>query len=1018
MSSSQEEFRERLEVLVKRFDANKKDYLDKDYGESNVRGQLIDPLFAALGWDMDDQIRKLGPKLCEVVREKGDTPGRPDYNFRLNGQTIFFVEAKAPHVELERKEILQAINYARGTPDAVPFAVLTNFREFRLYDASLQPDPKHLEWSMIFKFLYNSYLSEEAMSNFWKLSREQVAAGSLDTLLLQDPASRKRRFPLDEAFLADLTGWRTLLAKNAYKNHPGLDVAALNEAVQVFLDRLIFIRIAEDRFVLPPNQLKRYQEQWSQGERRSLRALLNRHFEAINHELNGEVFKPNPTLDGVTFDDVLIAKIIESLCDGTYDFGTIPVEMLGSIYERYLGKTIRVTTKQVKVEDKPELRKAEGVYYTPRYIVDYIVKITVGKMIADKSPKQLEYFRVLDMACGSGSFLLCAYQYLLDYYLDWYKQHSPQKYPEVVAENGKVWRLTTVERKRILARHIFGVDLDPQAVEITMMSLYIKALEGETKETIATQLKMFNEPALPGLSANIKCGNSLISYDDLRLFAKDSNQLEIIKPFNWNQQFPDAMKRGGFDCVIGNPPYLNIDDTWGKGDDRLKLIKSAYPEIYNDKTDILFYFLAKAVLLSKGLVGFIVSRAFLEAYKADKLRAWLPNHAKIQEIVDFQNYYVFNKVGITTAIVLLSKMEETAPRAWIYQLRSAEFAPNDLSIKKEDARLFKKISVNQKQFSSQSWVFADGKIKKLIQKIDAAGQPLKGILFLGEGMQTGRNSVFGISLEDILLIGKGMETGRNDVFGKLDNSIIKWGLKPGQFFIRARNSDILRYHIQDSGEFLLYLEDFQRFDDLPAKVRNHLKSHEAELKERAAYQRGDCEWWKYTWPLHKQYLQRSKIYCPYLASSNRFALDDKVKALGLTDTTVLFDNDQPENLHYLLGLLNSHLLTFRFKFIGKLKSGGIREYFWNSISKLPIRRINFAKPADKARHDRMVELVKNMIRLNQRLHLAKSTTDRQQYQSLIEATDQEIDQLVYELYGLTKEEIEIIKGEQDALPNT
>lgn len=989
MPTIQAKFRDLLENLVKKFRANETLYLDRDYPEADVRSQLIDPFFSALGWDMDDQIRKLGPKLCEVVREKGDTPGRPDYNFRINGQTKFFVEAKAPHVKLDRKQILQAIRYARHA-EAVSFAVLTDFQEFRLYDASLKPDEQHPERSEIFSYRYDQYLTDKALGDLWQLSRDQVEAGSLDKLLKHDPASRKRRIPLDEEFLADLTDWRGQLAKSAYKKNPELDVAALNEAVQVLLDRLIFIRIAECRLVLPPGQLKRYLEQWS--ENRSLRTLLRPLFERINEELNGEVFKPNSLLDSsppvVEFKDELIAKIIAALCEETYNFAQIPVEMLGSIYERYLGKTIRVTPTRAVVEDKPEVRKAEGVYYTPRYIVDYIVKNAVGKMIAGKSPKQLQEFRVMDLACGSGSFLLCAYQYLLDYYLEWYKQHHPRQYPEVVSENGKDWRLTTVARKQILARHIFGVDLDPQAVEITMMSLYIKALEGENSERIAKQLNLYHEPALPGLSSNIKCGNSIISCADYRLFAQDSNLSDDVKPFNWDQQFPGAMTKGGFDCVIGNPPYLNIDVTWGKGDPRLKMIKSSYPEIYHDKTDILFYFLSRAVQVCKGRVGFIVSRAFLEAYKADKLRAWLSKQATIEEIIDFQNYYVFPKVGITTAMVFLSKKDEKASRASVYQLLTTDFMPNDLARKKEDQGLFKKILVNQEHFGAPSWAFADGQMKKLIRKIDAAGMPLG----------------------NILIIGKGMETGRNDAFGKLDNRIIKWGLKPGQYFIRARNSDIQRYHIDNSGEFLLYVEDFIRFEDLPGKVRNHLNSHEGELKRRAAYRRGDCEWWKYTFPLHKEYLQRKKIFCPFYAASNRFAIDELVKHLGMTDTTVLFENEQPESLNYFLGLLNSKLLTFRYKFTGKLKSGGIREYIPNSISKLPIRRINFGKQPDKAKHDRMVDLVNNMIKLYHGLLSAQSTANRRQYQSMIDTTDGEIDQLVYELYGLTKEEIKIVKG--------
>ncbi|MCG2660455.1 MAG: restriction endonuclease subunit M, partial [Kiritimatiellae bacterium] len=179
---------------------------------------------------------------------------------------------------------------------------------------------------------------------------------------------------------------------------------------------------------------------------------------------------------------------------------------------------------------------------------------------------------------------------------------------------------------------------------------------------------------------------------------------------------------------------------------------------------------------------------------------------------------------------------------------------------------------------------------------------------------------------------------------------------------------------------------------------------------RAAYKRGDCEWWKFTWPLHEEHYNRHRIICPYLASSNRFALDTNKEYLSLTDTTVLFENKQQESLLYLLGLLNSRLLTFRFRSIGKLKGGSIYEYFWNSISKLPIRRINFSDPADKARHDKMVALVDHMLDLHKKQATAKTDHERTLLERQISATDREIDLLVYELYGLTASEITIVEG--------
>jgi len=400
--------------------------------------------------------------------------------------------------------------------------------------------------------------------------------------------------------------------------------------------------------------------------------------------------------------------------------------------------------------------------------------------------------------------------------------------------------------------------------------------------------------------------------------------------------------------------------------------------------------LAKATQLSRGYVGFIVSRAFLEAYKADKLRGYLLVNSSLKKLVDFRNFYVFPGVGITTCITV------TQPKAKpglieVYKLRGDSLPSSNLESLLSNATVFEKLDIKQSQLDRAPWNFSSKAIQNLNGRIDGAGKPLGKILLIGQGMQTGRNDVFG---ERTL------------------KEIKKWRLKTNMFYKRASNSDIQRFYLRDRGEYLLFLEDEKNFDSLPKGVQKHLKEHSADLKERAAYQRGDCEWWKYTWPLHKEWHNRSKILCPYLAPSNRFALDVKGEYLGLTDTTVLFNNNQQEDIRYILGLLNSKLLTFRFRSIGKLKSGGIIEYFWNSVSKLPVRAIDFSNAADRARHDKIVELVERMLDLHKQLAAAKNPNDKTRLQREIEATDREIDRLVYELYGLTEKEIKIVETEQ------
>jgi N-6 DNA Methylase len=413
-SASIETFKESLEKLISNFDSDKIHYLSKGYLEAQARTDFISPLFESLGWDVSNK-QGLRHDAREVIVEKGesDTTGRPDYSFRIGGQTIFFVEAKAPSEPLSAaKHIVQAKGYAWNTK-AVLFVVLTDFEEFRFYDASIRPDERKPEEGLLLKLKYTEYL--DSIEKLWEFSRERVIAGALDAMLPRDRHTQRLRIPVDEFFLDEMTAWRGDLAKDIYKNNPDLTAKQLNEVVQRLLDRIVFVRIAEDRHIIEKRQLADAVDEWrARGGKFHIFDWLNDLFRSINEDFNGEIFKPRE-LDKVKPDSEVLARIIDHLYppQSPYRFDVIGVELLGAIYERYLGNTIRTTAKQVRVELKPEVRKAGGVYYTPKYIVDYITKNTVGKIIDGKTPKQIEKLNIVDPACGSGSFLIGAFQCLI-----------------------------------------------------------------------------------------------------------------------------------------------------------------------------------------------------------------------------------------------------------------------------------------------------------------------------------------------------------------------------------------------------------------------------------------------------------------------------------------------------------------------------------------------------------------------------------------------------------------------------
>ena len=352
--------------------------------------------------------------------------------------------------------------------------------------------------------------------------------------------------------------------------------------MQITIDRIIFLRICEDRGIEPYGQLQGFVGGTEVYPR------LVRLFQRADDRYNSGLFHflpekdrtegPDELTPELSIDDKPLKDILRSLYypDSPYEFSVLPAEILGQVYEQFLGKVITLTAgHHAKVEDKPEVKKAGGVYYTPSYIVDYIVEHTVGKLLEDRdvevtdisrgrgkkrlqTPVMNRPLRVLDPACGSGSFLLGAYQKLLDWYRDYYDKNSPQTWakfeePPIACAADGSWKLTTAERKRILLDHIYGVDIDPQAVEVTKLSLLLRVLEGEKNLVL-----FHNERALPDLADNIKCGNSLIGpdfYEGKQFTMFDDDERLRINAFDWHAEFPHIFQDGGFDAVIGNPPY-------------------------------------------------------------------------------------------------------------------------------------------------------------------------------------------------------------------------------------------------------------------------------------------------------------------------------------------------------------------------------------------------------------------------------------------------------------------------------
>jgi type I restriction-modification system DNA methylase subunit len=995
-----------LEKLIRKFESDRLHYLSKSYSEAQARVDFISPFFKALGWDMENEDGHAHHAREVLVETTEDTRGRPDYSFRVAGQTRFFVEAKAPSEELDTaRHIIQAKSYAWNTKQ-VFFVVLTDFEEFRFYDASIRPDERKPDEGLILKLKHTDYLANA--ERLWEFSRERVAAASLEAMLPRDRRTQRLRIPVDTAFLDEMTGWREELAKNIFKNNPALTARQLNEVVQRLLDRIVFIRIAEDRHIIEKRQLGDAVDEWkARGGKFDIFDWLRPLFEKINEDFNGEIFKPNPLLESTRVDSETLAKIIERLYPpkSPYRFDVIGVELLGSIYERYLGKSIRVTPKQVRVEEKPEVRKAGGVYYTPKYIVDYIVKNTVGKVIEGKTPKQIEKIRILDPACGSGSFLIGAFQCLIDYHVRYLTEHPKEAqhhalFPDITKDENGDPRLSVVRKAEILKNNLFGVDIDPQAVEITMMSLYLKALEGERSQLPPKQ------HILPELKYNVICGNSLIGpeiSEQGTLFG-DADK-ERINAFNWETGFPEIMKTGGFDAVIGNPPYIRIQAMQEWAPVEVEFYKQAYTSASAGNYDIYVVFVEKGLSLLKkqGRLGFILPHKFFNAQYGQPLRSILSKGKHVCHIVHFGDQQVFEGATNYTCLLFLEKSG----------CSDCEFIKvGDL----ESWRIERKGTrgkIPASSLAAAEWNFAVGegarlfdKLRRMPTKMDALAERI------AQGIRTSANEVYVL---DLVSGGERMVTAHSELLQrnvKLERAAVA-------LFLQGR--EIKPYRIAPSGKVVIvpYRIDGGSAQLIPAdelrkklpRTWDYLNANKKYLDAREHGRFRGSAWYMYGRQQNIDLMLLPKVLVPDIADRASFALDERGEYAFTSGYGITFKSGVPESPKYFLGLLNSDLLDWYLKRISTTMRGGFFRYFTQFVEKLPIRLINFSDSMDKARHDKVVVLVERMLELNKRKHSAKlAPSELERLEREIAATDAEIDDLVFKLYGITDEERKIVEG--------
>ena len=945
-----------IKKLIEEFKVNYQKY--KRELEANTETKLIEPLFQILGWTKNDFVKR-------EKSHRGERLGFADYAFYIGDKIVFFLEAKKVGIPLEKEAYKQVISYALSK--RVPFAVATNFEELKIFCVEQQDAINN-------KFrVFNG--PDDYINNFEDLlflSKESFEQG-LTLKKAESEGRLRKRVSIDKALLEDLMLIRKFISDDLEKNYPGkYQINEKDEIIQRIVDRLIFIRRCEDIGINPENMIiediRRLPDNKAYPK---LKEIFHKYNEIYNSGLF--VIAKDNDCDQVNINGAIIKKLAYNLYESKdknyiYNFDWIDADILGQVYEQYLGIILEQTKSgRARLKDSQAHKKEQGIYYTPTWVVEYIVKNTIGEILKDKkvNPKKI---KILDPACGSGSFLIKAFDHLCNHLAS--------------TEESKQHRIDSQGnysvKTEILKNNIYGVDLDNKAVEITKLNLLLKAAEKYRK--LPEEIDM-----------HIRHGNSLIS----------DESIGQLNTFKWVGDFQE----GSFDVIIGNPPYVKLQNL---NKDQIDYFYSNYKSA-TKHYDIYVLFIERALYLLKegGLLGFILPSKFFNAEYGNGLRKLISKNKSLHKIVDFKDFQVFDNATTYTCLLFLKKT------------KNKNFEYLELSNKDElkgSSRTFMKLQYKksiQEQPSENNWNFSSGGTAKIINKLNninlKLGEVSKDIF---QGFLSGRDKFYFVSLiEDMGKLAK-----VKNLFDKkyyiLEKALLKKVLKGKE--IRRWKIDwknlfmVYPYKIIDGSTSLIPMDEFKKYYPNTFQYLFHYKKELMNSETSEAVD--ETNWYRFRRARSPEQFENPKIMTQVLASKNSFTFDEKDKYYFVGGGNaggfgIILKEEYSEDYYFVLSILNSKLLEFYLKNISTMFRGGFYSYGKRFIEKLPI-----IIPPEKEK-SKLAELAKRQLENGKRLNefRDKKTSESAKLEEEIKKTDKEIDEIVYKLYGITEEEKKIIE---------
>jgi type I restriction-modification system DNA methylase subunit len=854
---------ESINNLIKKYENTPKTI---KFDEKKTFEEFIKPLFCFLGWDFSKNS-------SEVISVNNVSKNKADYIFQIEDIQKFVLKIVPLEENIDdAKWIIPPATYAFNK--GITWTIITNFKKIKVLNSEVKgKTPSKMQW---FELDYNNFILKDydRFAYLLKISFERDILDEEGEFF----SKKQKKTPVGKQLLEDLLKFSDKLSNNILKNNSTKNLSSeeINEAVHKIMNRLIFMRACGDRGLEQKHLIVNLRE-WEESKDEKLVRYLRELFDYFEENYGGTIFSHH-LCDKLEIDDNILKQVIEGLYISEeksiqYDFSIIESDVLGAMYEQYL-RFLRTEEKEIDIETS--FRKDQGIFYTPNFVVDYMIENTLGKLIENKKLNRSK-IRILDPACGSGTFLIKAYDFLYANYVKKDKFVQTQISTDI---EGGVYS----KKVQILKENLFGVDLDKVATEIIQLNLLLKITE--------------KKQHLPILQQNIRHGNSLIENEKYDEF-----------PFKWKEEFHQILNNEkGFDIIIGNPPYVRQE--------KILPIKSALEsnfEVFNGKADLYIYFFERSLKLLKdgGYLAFIVSNKWMKTEYGLNLRTYLKEFF-IENIIDFGDTQIFKNATTYPCIIILKKIKKVNREIKACRIDHTNFKPFSKYIDKNS------FQINQMELE-EPWEIRNPEERKMIKKIRKKATTLEN--YVGEnihwGIKTGLNKAFVIN-----------ESKKNELIRQDPKSIEI--IKP-----LLEGKDVHAYSTQFKKKYLIFTRRGVEIEKYPA-VKKYLEKFKGKLtpkknkEEKIGRKPGPYQWYEIqdNIAFYKE-LEKSKIIYGQFQVRSRFTIDDKGFFVNNANSIITIPDKK------LLGILNSKVGWYFIEYFCIPIKGG-RQLLWENFKNIPI----------------------------------------------------------------------------------